>query len=296
MNRTDRDATRIVRSWLEDGVTQLPDRVLDAVMADLPATPQRRAGWLARRSPTMSNTVRFLAAAAAVAAVVVALLAYQAISAPNVGSSGPSRSSSPMPTQTPAPSQALVDFGDHPFGERLAAGSYAFSHVTPLRVTFTVPSGWEKGALDWVVWSVENDKATMAVIGVDDIYVDPCHPEVGLSDPPIGPSVDDLASALGNVPGLTFTEPTDVSLGGFAGKYLEYVPPSTFADCAEEILLWSVNEGTSAQPAPGGDDSFNIWILDVRGSRLVITTSSSPAVPSNRVTQLGSIVDSIRIE
>ena len=40
---TDRDVTRIVRSWLEEGVTALPDRVLDAVLDQLPATPQRRA-------------------------------------------------------------------------------------------------------------------------------------------------------------------------------------------------------------------------------------------------------------
>ena len=40
---TDRDVTRIVRSWLEEGVTALPDRVLDDVLDQLPATPQRRA-------------------------------------------------------------------------------------------------------------------------------------------------------------------------------------------------------------------------------------------------------------
>lgn len=29
---TDRDVTRIVRSWLEEGATALPDRVLDGVI------------------------------------------------------------------------------------------------------------------------------------------------------------------------------------------------------------------------------------------------------------------------
>ena len=38
----ERDTTRIVRSWLENGVTDLPDRVLDTVLDQLPATPQRR--------------------------------------------------------------------------------------------------------------------------------------------------------------------------------------------------------------------------------------------------------------
>ena len=48
---TDRDTTRIVRSWLEEGVTALPDRVLDTVLDQVPATPQRRSWWPARRFP-----------------------------------------------------------------------------------------------------------------------------------------------------------------------------------------------------------------------------------------------------
>jgi hypothetical protein len=36
---SDRDVTRTVRSWLEDGATALPDRVLDAVLDQIPATP-----------------------------------------------------------------------------------------------------------------------------------------------------------------------------------------------------------------------------------------------------------------
>ena len=46
---TERDVTRIVRSWLEEGVTTLPDRVLDTVLDQIPATRQRRAWWPARR-------------------------------------------------------------------------------------------------------------------------------------------------------------------------------------------------------------------------------------------------------
>ena len=49
---TDRDTTRIVRSWLEEGVTALPDRVLDAVLDQVPATSQRRSWWPAWRFPT----------------------------------------------------------------------------------------------------------------------------------------------------------------------------------------------------------------------------------------------------
>ena len=45
---TERDTTRIVRSWLEVGATALPDRVLDAVLDQLPrphsAVPGGRRG------------------------------------------------------------------------------------------------------------------------------------------------------------------------------------------------------------------------------------------------------------
>ena len=55
---TDRDVTRIVRSWLEDGATALPDRVLDNVLDQLPATPQRRAWWPARRFRDMNTPIQ----------------------------------------------------------------------------------------------------------------------------------------------------------------------------------------------------------------------------------------------
>jgi hypothetical protein len=46
----DHETTRVVRSWLDEGVTRLPDRVLDAVLDQVPATPPRRPGWSAWRS------------------------------------------------------------------------------------------------------------------------------------------------------------------------------------------------------------------------------------------------------
>ena len=50
---TDRDTTRIVRSWLQTDEHESADRVLDAVLDQLDTTPQRRATWWpARRFPT----------------------------------------------------------------------------------------------------------------------------------------------------------------------------------------------------------------------------------------------------
>ncbi len=66
---SDRETERVVRSWLSEGTTRLPDRVLDAVLDEVPSTPQRRAWWPAWRFADMNNTFRIALAAIAVAAV-----------------------------------------------------------------------------------------------------------------------------------------------------------------------------------------------------------------------------------
>ena len=100
---TDRDVERIVRSWMGEGVTALPDRVLDLVLDQIPATPQRRAGWLARRFPIMNSYARLgLVAAAALAAAIVGIGILGR--SPNVGPpvSTPSFSASFSASPTPA--------------------------------------------------------------------------------------------------------------------------------------------------------------------------------------------------
>jgi hypothetical protein len=99
---TDRDTTRIVRSWLEEGVTALPDRVLDTVLDQVPATPQRRSWVPAWRVP-MTAQMRSLLAAAAV--LIIAVAGYNLL-APDeaVGPSpGPSQTN-PRPASSDSPS------------------------------------------------------------------------------------------------------------------------------------------------------------------------------------------------
>ena len=72
---TDRDTTRIVRSWLEEGRTTLPDWVRDDVFDRLPATPQRRSRGTAWRFLTMPTAAKTAIAAAAVILVAVGAFA-----------------------------------------------------------------------------------------------------------------------------------------------------------------------------------------------------------------------------
>jgi hypothetical protein len=90
---TDRDTTRIVRSWLKEDAHENADRVLDLVLDQIDTTPQRRATWWpVRRLMTMNSTTRYGIAAAAV--VLAALVGFSLINNQLAND----------PTPTPSPS------------------------------------------------------------------------------------------------------------------------------------------------------------------------------------------------
>jgi hypothetical protein len=92
---SDRETTRRVRSWLEAGVTEIPERVLDDVLDQLPTTPQRRPFWPVRRDAEMSTYARLGGLAAALIVVVVAGTALML--GGGIGSD-PTGAPSPLPT------------------------------------------------------------------------------------------------------------------------------------------------------------------------------------------------------
>jgi hypothetical protein len=94
---TDRDVTRIVRSWLKEDAHDDADRVLNLVLDQIDTTPQRRAWWPVRRFLTLNATFRY-----GVAAIVVALAAIVGFGLINnqVGENGP--------TPTPVPSSSVA--------------------------------------------------------------------------------------------------------------------------------------------------------------------------------------------
>ena len=96
---TDRDVERIVRSWMDEGVTELPDRVLDLVLDRIPATSQRRPWWPARRFQTLNTYARFgLVAAAVVLAAAVGIGIYG-----NSVGHGPESTPTPLPAASASP-------------------------------------------------------------------------------------------------------------------------------------------------------------------------------------------------
>ncbi len=265
-----------------EGSTPLPDEVRDAIRAELPSIEQRPAWWPAWRFPEMNSFAKFGLAAAAV--VIAALLGFNYLVAPNIGGPG---LDDPSPTPTPSPQALTVSAGE------LAAGTYQFTVLGTVDVTLTVPDGWAN-----IGGFGANGDGTAVVVWPSDeevahVYADPCRWQDGFVDPPVGPTVDDLATAFANQPQRGESVPTDVTIDGYSGKTIELSVPDdiNFADCDDgQFQSW---EGRTHQE-PGQID--RLYILDVDGQRVLIDAHFIPGTSEADLAEQQAILDSIQID
>jgi len=287
----DRDVTRAVRSWLHEDAHENADRVLDLVLDQLDTSPQRRAGWSARRFPPMSNTLRIALATAAV--VVLAFLGIRFLGGTNIGA--------PSETATPHPSPTPVAFSE--LGGAIAPGAVVLDGTFPLAIAFDVPAGWEAHARDQVGDHVYFNRArgdqSPVWVGfslVDDVFAAPCHP-VGM-DPALGPTVDDLVNALGSLADTDASAVTDVQVDGRPGRQFD-LTTTIFpgeAGCANDtwLTLWRGTQG-SKHEVPG-PTTMRITVVDVDGTRLAMWTESFETTTAAELAEGTAIIDSVRFE
>ena len=277
----DRDVTPIVRTWLQDGVTSLPDHVLDRVFDQVPAIRQER-GWLVgRRNPAMQNALKLALAAAAVIAVVVAGLNL----VPRSESAVVGQPSSPAPSQSPSPTE--------PVSVRTEMFPYRFEEPT-----FSVvrPPGWYMccgGRSEPGFSMIRGTTAPPSGMSVyfylpGTTYSDPCGPVA--VDPPVGPTVDDLVQALREIPNISTTEPVASTIGGRSATYLEMTHDDTLPCQADQFYIW---DGNLAQ---GPGQIVRTWVLEVDGSRLVVSALRFPEATAEMVAEQQSVLDSLQFE
>jgi hypothetical protein len=273
-----------------EGLTPLPDAISDAVRAQLPKTRQIGPLWGPMRYLNMSISLPGPVRYGLVAAVVVlAAIGIGALLPRNT--SGPTATPTATPTPSPTPPQLIG-------GEQLKPGTYSATVVGLRDATITVPDGWvafdrasvNKNGLD-------NASITAVIFWDSDlvgrVYADPCHWQSGFVDPPVGPIVDDLATALAGQPQRGDAMPMDVSIDGYRGQMIELSVPSDirFADCdGGEFRSW---EGRYQQ-GPGQIDQ--IYILDVGGRRVVIDTFFMPGTSEADRAERQAIVDSMHLD
>jgi hypothetical protein len=182
---------------------------------------------------------------------------------------------------------------------------------TPLRVVYEVPfEGWSM----WIgaAKSADDGHVGVSITTVTNLVRDGCR-DHSWADPPVGPSVDDLAAALADLAPFRVTSPPkDVTVYGYSGKYLELTVPDLpvegegddrrFTECVGgNLKSWVAAIDTTPGDAfygyngePGRTEEF--WILDVDGTRLVIEANWSSASPSEDVAEMRAILESIQIE
>ncbi len=175
---------------------------------------------------------------------------------------------------------------------------------TPLRVTFEIAAeGWKSwpGATKFS----EGGHAIVTIATVTNLVRDGCL-DHGAAEPAVGPTVDDLTTALTKLAPFEVTSPpSDVTIQGYHGKHLALTVPDmpvsgeNFTECSRgQIHSWfaPTHDGSfyGYNAEPGRIEEF--WILDVAGTRLMIATNHSPKTPSQDLAEMKAIFDSIRIE
>jgi hypothetical protein len=154
-------------------------------------------------------------------------------------------------------------------------------------------------------FGVTSDCCGVAFWDAGDVARNPCHSIGHLFDP--GPTVDDLVAALEAQPLRHASAPTDVTLAGYAGKYLEWSVPKDwvvtgdgdFAGCDvqpnghRDFVSWLGAGGVGERWQQMAGQVDRLWILDVNGQRLVVDASYSPDTTQAQLDLEDQIIQSI---
>ena len=299
-----RDPDQLIRAYLEDGPTELPDRSYDAVRDRIDHTRQRvvLGPW---REPRMSNFMRIAIAAALV--LVVAVAGFSFLSRNDEGGLGVGATQppgAPTPSPIPLPASGALDPRTY-YIERTDLGATRSAVAEGIRITLTVPQGWavDPGRTDDVILVKHPGEPGEVMLNpwvLTHIFRDGCEwDEEALVD--AGTTVDELVSALADQGGREATAPRDTRVGGFPGKLIELTVPSDLdvTTCTESNQRYwpgpapDFSGGLCCNPA-GNTDA--VHVIDVEGKRQVFVARHYPQSSTEDRAELQAIVDSIKIE
>jgi hypothetical protein len=182
---------------------------------------------------------------------------------------------------------------------------WAAGGATPADITFTVPAGWMSR---YAIPHKDRGGPGEIAVGnwiIANVYADPCQWKGSLLSPAVGPTVDDLATALAAQKDRNATAPTDVMLGGYPAKRVELSIPADLdsATCDDGVIRTWVAPGDD--PANATVDPLNlgmhpgqlnvVYVVDVNGERLVIDTWHMPGTSAADLDELDAILASMRI-
>jgi len=212
------------------------------------------------------------------------------------GSAAPPASVAPSSATISSPdarSSAAISSPAASSGQQAVTLTVAGSDVTssPLSLTVLLPPGWESfhfGADN----GTSSPPAGMAFV-VSLVYSTFANPCVHVQpSPKIGPTVADLATALGKIPDTTATQPVQTTIAGHNATYIELAIPASLPCTPSEFDFW--------QDSPGGDwwvqglnETARIWIIDVDGQRVAFLTHAYPGSAADPKSVFEAILNSV---
>jgi len=285
-----RDPDELITAFLDEGQTDLPDRVFDAVRSDIQRTRQRVVigPW---RQPNMTMFARVAIAAAAVVAIGFAWVNFGPSQAgPGVGAQP---TPSPSPSPKPLPNSGLVEPGRYTLITAGTIGPGPFPHVA-----VTVPAGWSASNGDLLLKNYGPSDAeagpAFVVWQMSGTYVDPCTDHT-LVTPTPGPGIDALVDALDHQPGTTAGPPTAVTVDGYSGKFVEVTVTADITKCPDTFWIWGSADGNSRY-VQGTNEMNRMYVLDVEGRRFTFNARIPARTTAADRAEIEAIIASIGIQ
>jgi hypothetical protein len=303
-----RDPDRLIRMFLSEGQTDLPDRAFDAVRRDIHRTRQRVVvgPW---REPDMSTLARVAIAAAAV--VVLGVAWVNLGPRQGVGTSPtptPSPSASPSASAQPSSIAAASAFPLLPSNDTpIPAGTYrlGFGDASETaRIIATVGAGWTSGdgALMFLR-SARPDGVAFGAWPVNGTVIDPCTNHTAKEPtPPAGvEGIDELAAQLATQKGTRGTA-TAVTIDGYSGTLVEITVASDvdISKCKLEegegrFYIWG-SGGEGSRYVQGNEETNRVWIMNVNGTRYTFMARVPKGMTAAELAELDAVVRSIDLQ
>lgn len=196
-----------------------------------------------------------------------------------------------VPSTTPPP--ALFGAAD----VQLAPGTYTVDEVdgtptTPILVT--VGDGWKTLDPRWAIGKGIGQGMTFS--RPVRVMLDACHPGDGYHPGPVT-TLEGLVAALTEQRGwIDVTNPSDISIDGYAGKAFQRAVPADLSGCSfgsfGEFTSW---DGPFHSPYYQAGETSTIWVLDLDGTVIVVEARLDAGQPAEAAEELAAMLDSIRI-
>jgi len=228
-----------------------------------------------RRNPALAS--------AALAALATLVSACSTDAAP----SSPDPSTPDLSTSTAAVDQGFIDLEPISAGTALDPGTYGMPLIgldSRMRVLVDVPAGYFSSG-GYVIDDghgtlVPDEYGDVAFWGaVTEVGTDPC---LGAKSVDAGTSVRDLADALVAQRHWRTSAPVPVTLDGYRGVYLESTGPQDLMRCrAGDLVILADEQGNALSLGTDMRGTTRLWILDVRGTRIVAAVRTFPGHTSD---------------